>query len=85
VPKYVQIVLGLDEIRRQIETAATGTSGSMKNISQQAIRKLVIPLGSSDEVNRVVNTDALFREQLSVNRKEVGQLRTLKQGLMDDC
>jgi type I restriction enzyme, S subunit len=81
---YVQIVLGADEVRRQIEIEATGTSGSMKNISQQSIRRLMIPLGSAEDVNRVTTVDALFRAQLGSMRREVGRLQALKQGLMDD-
>lgn len=82
--KYVAIALGLAEIRHQIETAATGTSGSMKNISQQAIRQLMIPLGSPADVDQMVNIDAVFRKQLAANRKEIGQLHALKHGLADD-
>jgi type I restriction enzyme S subunit len=50
--KYVQMALGMPEVRRQIEIAATGTSGSMKNISQQSIRQLMIPIGSPDRAGR---------------------------------
>ncbi|MGH3403700.1 MAG: hypothetical protein ACRDRJ_14555, partial [Streptosporangiaceae bacterium] len=82
--KYVHVMLGVDEIRRQIEIEATGTSGSMKNISQQAIRRLMIPLGSPEDVERVVNADALFGAELAVRRSEVEQLQALKQGMMDD-
>ena len=82
--RYVHIVLGLAEIRRQIEIAATGTSGSMKNISQQAIRQIMIPLGRSEGIARVVEVDTRFGAQVAVLHAEVDKLRTLKQGLMDD-
>lgn len=42
-PEYVNLVLGTAEVHRQIETVATGTSGSMKNISQASIKRLMIP------------------------------------------
>jgi type I restriction enzyme S subunit len=82
--RYVHIVLEVDEIRRQIEIEATGTSGSMKNISQQAIRRLMIPFGNADDIERVTNVDALFRAQLDSMRSEVKRLQALKHGLMDD-
>jgi type I restriction enzyme S subunit len=82
--RYVHIVLGVDEVRRQIEIGATGTSGSMKNISQQAIRRLMIPLGGAEDIERVIKVDALFKAQLDSMRSEVERLRALKQGLMDD-
>jgi len=82
--RYIHVILGMDEVRRQIEIEATGTSGSMKNISQQAIRRLMIPLGSSEDVERVTSTDTLYRAQLDFMRREVERLRAFKQGLMDD-
>jgi type I restriction enzyme S subunit len=82
--RYVHVILGIDEIRRQIETEATGTSGSMKNVSQLAIRRLMIPLGNIDDIQRVTRGDALFGAQLGSIRREVERLRALKQGLMDD-
>jgi type I restriction enzyme, S subunit len=82
--KYLHIVLGLPEVRRQIEIAATGTSGSMKNISQQSIRQLMIPLGDLDDVRRVVEVDTLHEDQLSTLNREIAKLRMVKQGLMED-
>jgi type I restriction enzyme S subunit len=82
--RYIQIILGLAEVRRQIEIAATGTSGSMKNISQQSIRQLMIPLGSPEGVRLVVEIDILHEAQTSALRREVEGLRFLKLGLMDD-
>jgi type I restriction enzyme S subunit len=82
--RYVQIVLGLAEVRRQIEIAATGTSASMKNISQQSIRKLMIPIADPNDVNRIVEIDTLFETKISAMRREVERLRLVKLGLMDD-
>jgi restriction endonuclease S subunit len=82
--RYVHIILGLAEVRRQIEIAATGTSGSMKNISQQSIRKLMIPMTTSEEVQHIVEIDTLHEAQISALRREAEGLRLLKQGLMDD-
>jgi type I restriction enzyme, S subunit len=82
--RYVHIILGLAEVRRQIEIAATGTSGSMKNISQQSIRQLMIPIGSPQDVKGVAEIDMLHEAQTSALRCEVEGLRSLKQGLMDD-
>ena len=82
--RYIHIVLGLAEVRRQIEIAATGTSGSMKNISQHSIRQLMIPLGRPEEMRQVVEIDILSEAQISALRREVEGLRLLKRGLMDD-
>jgi type I restriction enzyme S subunit len=82
--RYVRIILGLAEVRRQIEIAATGTSGSMKNISQQSIGQLMIPMGTPQDVKRVAEIDMLHGAQTSTLRREIKGLRSLKQGLMDD-
>ena len=52
--RYLQLALVHPSVRRQIENAATGTSGSMKNISQQSIKRLMIPVGSMTEMQRIV-------------------------------
>jgi type I restriction enzyme S subunit len=82
--RYINIALGLAEVRRQIEIAATGTSGSMKNISQQSIKQLMIPLGSQADIQRVVEIDRLHEGQIATLSAEVDHLRLLKLGLMDD-
>lgn len=82
--RYLHIVLGLAEIRRQIEIAATGTSSSMKNISQHAIKEIMIPIGNAGDVDRVVETDRLYEAEVASLNEEVDQLHLLKQGLMDD-
>jgi type I restriction enzyme, S subunit len=81
---YVQMVLGMTELRRQIEIEATGTSGSMKNISQHAISQLMIPVGDRDDVERVANANLLFGEELLAMRWELDKVRELKQGLVAD-
>jgi type I restriction enzyme, S subunit len=82
--RYVHIILGLAEVRRQIEIAATGTSGSMKNISQQSIRQLMVPLGRPDDIQRVAKIDTLHEDQMSAINRKIAKLRLVKQGLMED-
>lgn len=41
-------------IRTQIESAATGTSDSMKNISQKLIQSLILPIPPLAEQRRIV-------------------------------
>jgi type I restriction enzyme S subunit len=82
--RYVHIVLELAELRRQIEIAATGTSSSMKNISQKSIRQLMIPVGSPEDMRYVVELDSLHEAQISALRREAEGLHLLKQGLIDD-
>lgn len=70
--------------RRQIEMYATGTSGSMKNISQQEIRSIEIVVPNISEqreiVARVNSIQKKLRTEVTYSRK----LRELKTGLMQD-
>jgi len=82
--EYVHLALSLTEIRRQIETAATGTSGSMKNISQAAIRRLVIPWTDRELMDQVVRDDAAYATQIEALMRQEKRLNRLKSGLMED-
>ena len=71
-------------VRRQIEIYATGTSGSMKNISQPSIRGLKFARPSVEEqeeiANRIFSVQRRIRSEAVQNEK----LRKLKSGLMQD-
>ena len=56
----------------------------MKNISQHAIKEIMIPIGNAGDVDRVVETDRLYEAEVASLNEEVDQLHLLKQGLMDD-
>lgn len=82
--EYLFLCLQQPYIRSQIESSATGTSMSMKNISQAAIRNLLVavaPLQEQIEISVRANVLALkLRQEMAVLEK----LRQQKSGLMDD-
>lgn len=82
--EYLCLCLQQPYIRSQIESSATGTSMSMKNISQHAIRNLLVsvaPLPEQSEISARANTLALrLQHEIAVLEK----LRQQKAGLMDD-
>lgn len=53
-PLYIEAVLKSREARAQIEAFASGTGGAMKNISQENIRSLRIPLPALDTQRELV-------------------------------
>lgn len=71
---YIVHVMRRDDVRRQIEVAATGTSGSMKNISQAAIRGLRIPMPS-------VGERANFGELMGAASEAAAAVRSYRQRL----
>jgi type I restriction enzyme S subunit len=56
----------------------------MKNISQDEIRSLILPLPGIQEQHRILASLESSRKRLDVLRREVSKLRLLKAGLMDD-
>jgi type I restriction enzyme S subunit len=82
--EYLFLCLQQPYIRSQIESSATGTSMSMKNVSQAAIRNLLVavaPLQEQIEISVRANVLALrLRQEMAVLEK----LRQQKSGLMDD-
>ena len=51
---YILYMLRSPFVRTQLNAAASGTSESMKNISQDTIKRLLIPLPSLEEQYRIV-------------------------------
>ena len=82
--EFIDLVLGVAEVRRQIEIAATGTSGSMKNISQAAIKRLMVPRPAPEVITGIIRCNDAFKERIATLRQGARKLRLLKQGLMYD-
>ncbi|GAC1519781.1 MAG: hypothetical protein NVS2B16_26370 [Chloroflexota bacterium] len=54
-PGYLEAILRSRELRVQIEARATGTGGGMKNISQDDIRSLIVPMPTIREQKRLIH------------------------------
>ena len=81
---FFALMLQTRTARSQIEVNATGTSGSMKNISQGVIRGLVLAYPEVEEQHRILAVMALMDQELEVLGRELGKLLSLKSGLMSD-
>jgi type I restriction enzyme, S subunit len=84
IPEYVCHALAWETVRNQIRAKASGTSGSMKNISQASIRKLQIPLPKLDAQRRISEILDAIDESIRLAELEAGKLRLVKKGLMGD-
>ncbi|MEV6683804.1 restriction endonuclease subunit S [Streptomyces sp. NPDC051130] len=82
--EFLSDLLRLPEVRRQIEVSATGTSNSMKNISQESLKGLVIPWGAADIQAEASKLGSEFKKRRAQSLKEIEKLRQLKNALMDD-
>lgn len=81
-PDYLVEVLLADAARDQIELAATGTSASMKNISQQTIQDLRVPLADTVEQRRLVGTISALRATAAAIELQVASLTSLRGSLL---
>jgi type I restriction enzyme, S subunit len=68
--------------RRQISALATGTKDSMRNISQAALKRVLLPIASSDEqvaalksFNEVSDATVLLRREIETGAQRLEALR----------
>ncbi|MFO0696855.1 MAG: restriction endonuclease subunit S [Polyangiales bacterium] len=81
IPPYVNLVLGLPRARAYISEASTGTSLSMKNISQDKIRQLPVALAPIEEQRAICDAIAAAGECVRAADRELGSLRLVKSSL----
>jgi type I restriction enzyme S subunit len=84
LPDFIELALAQHEVRVQIEASATGTSGSMKNISQEAIRRLVIPVPPLQQQKDIVKAATIHAKRIQAERMTLKKLMAVKSGLMED-
>ena len=79
VPAYIEAVLKSKELRVQIESCATGTGRAMKNISQDDIRSLVVPLPELNiqyDILREIKRWSVIKTSLDSATRSALKLRT---------
>ncbi len=74
LPDYLLTVLKWPEARAHIENNATGTSDSMRNISQKTIRSIPIPLLSKNEQQAIINRSTAVHHELDRIRENTTQM-----------
>jgi type I restriction enzyme, S subunit len=81
---YLEFVLRSNDVRRQIQAMAQGTSESMVKIGGSSIRKLDVAIPPLAEQDRVLDVVAAAEPGIEVHMKEREKLTFLKHGLIDD-
>jgi type I restriction enzyme S subunit len=82
--RFASYVLASPGVRRQIEVSGTGTSGSMKNISQNDILTLRFHLPSIETQERIVESVESINSLIAQYRAEKTKLWQTRHGLMND-
>lgn len=65
--KWLSHALATPSIRRKLQSVASGTSGSMKNLSQEAFRSLAVRLPPEDEQRRIAAVARTMDSFLSIH------------------
>jgi type I restriction enzyme S subunit len=82
--RFIFFTTQMPYVRAQIETCATGSSGSMKNIGQDAIRALRIRLAPRNEQSAIATHLGAIDSRIATEARSLGSARMLKIGLMED-
>lgn len=81
---FLELVLRSQSVRRQIQAAASGTSGSMAKISAAVVQGLRVTMPPLDEQQRVLAALSAANSRIETEIKLRNGLSTMKSGLMDD-
>lgn len=80
--KWLSYMLALPRTRAHITNIASGTSGSMKNISQHAFLALQIPLPPLPEQRKIAEILSTWDEAIQLVGALIAALKMRKKGLM---
>jgi type I restriction enzyme S subunit len=81
---FLELILRAPAVRRQIQAAASGTSGSMVKISGAIVKRLQVAIPSPEEQARLIEGSRSVQAKIDDERHQSAKLRLLKQGLMED-
>lgn len=84
IPTFLASYLNTGEGRRLLQSAAMGTSGSMKKLSMKRVRALEVPVIPLELQAAWVGVRQNYRAVLSSLRSLIGAKYKLKRGLMRD-
>lgn len=84
LPGYLEILLRAPSTRRQIQAAASGTSGSMVKISSNVVRDLIVAMPGKGEQQETIEILSDAEDRINCERQKLAKLRLVRQGLMDD-
>jgi type I restriction enzyme S subunit len=75
---YLSLCMKSKLVRMQIESASTGGSGSMSNLSQSAIRELRVPLPSLSEQKKIASLAHGMAAAIAAEEEKLASLELVK-------
>lgn len=82
--EFLSIALTTPSARRHIEINATGSSGTMKNITQGAIRAIPVPNLDRAKQDQLTGQMAALVARIEAETEQMNKLKSLKSGLSAD-
>ncbi len=82
--RWMAFLLSSQRYRDLLRDVATGTSGSMKNISKGALRSLPIQFPSPKEQTAIATVLSYMDADLAALESQLTKTRDLKQGMMQE-
>ncbi|MEU1213807.1 hypothetical protein ABZ424_15545 [Streptomyces sp. NPDC005790] len=83
-PEFMELTLLTPAVRMQVRAMATGTSGSMKNIGQEAVRQLLVPDVPTLDQAQVVAAVAASRKRVESVAKQIAKTRIVQQATAEE-
>lgn len=84
VPKWMGYLLSSNEARRYLKLIATGTSGSMKNISKETFLKSQLALPPLPEQKKIAEILGACDEAIEAQERLIARKQERKKGLMQN-
>jgi type I restriction enzyme S subunit len=82
--RWLSYILSSGRVRKLISDVATGTSGSMKNISKPSLLSITVPLPSFDEQKKIASVIQSIDENLYISTDKLIHVESAKKALMQD-
>lgn len=79
--RWLAFYLQSPAVRQEVQKAATGTSGSMKNISKASLLSIFMPLVPLEEQRHIANLLGAFTSKIEALEAKHQHYQTLKRGL----
>jgi type I restriction enzyme S subunit len=82
--KWLSYLLNYKEYKMKIKESATGTSGSMKNISKGSLLSIAIPFPTPEEQTAIATVLTDMDAEIVALERRREKVRALKQGMMQE-
>lgn len=82
--RWLSYVLSFPSVAKRIKDAATGTSGSMKNISKSSLMVLELAFPLREEQTAIATILSDMDEEIQALEQRLGKTRQIKQGMMQE-